>query len=163
MNYIAKLADTRTLWISFVSTLVITATFQIVIAPSDLVLLDPLSDPDQVRLAIAGMSDQQRILHAWITATLDVAYPIAYGALFIGSAVRFFPSRGLLFALPGMICIPIDLIEGVVQVLALVGNVDWTQSKALLTPVKLLLAVTGALITISGWLKWSINRLRRAA
>lgn len=149
-----KLSETRMLWISFIATVLLTIIFQILVNQFGLVLLDALSDSTEVRIAISTMSEQQRQIHAWMTGTLDIAYPMAYGALFIGSAYKFFPSKGFLLAVPAILCIPVDLIEGVVQILALMGLVDWTQLKEFLTPLKNLLFVAGALLTISGWAKW---------
>ncbi len=158
-----KLGESRVLWLSFTATLIITFAFQVIILEFGLTLLDGITDPVEVRAAISGMSDSQRHFHAWMTATLDVAYPVAYGALFIGSAYRFFPSTGLLMSLPAIVCIPVDLTEGVVQVLALIGSADLTESKAILTPLKQLLFVSGFLVTIAGWVKWSISRVQRFA
>lgn len=158
-----KLSEPKILWISFLATLLITLAFQVIMQQLDLILLDGISDPMEVKAAIAAMSEYQRHFHAWVTATLDVAYPVAYGALFIGSAYRFFPFKGFPLALPAMACIPVDLAEGVVQVLALTGTADLVGTKAVLTPLKQLLFVCGFLITIAGWMKWSIDRVRGAA
>ena len=154
MSFTFTLADTKILWISFVATILCTVAFQVLVHQFDLALLDALSDSTEIQAAIAGMSEQQRLIHAWMTGTLDVAYPIVYGSFFIGSAYTFFPSKGFLLSLPALICIPVDLIEGVIQILALVGFADWTQLKELLTPLKKLLFVTSSLLTIGGWVKW---------
>jgi len=61
------------------------------------------------------MSVDERIVHAWVTATLDVAYPLAYGALFIGSAFKFYNNFGWLIAYPFFVLISTDLLEGFVQ------------------------------------------------
>ena len=152
-----KLSESKILWLSFTATLLITLAFQAITLQLGLVLLDGISDPSEARAAISSMTVYQRHFHIWITATLDVAYPAAYGALFIGSAYRFFPSKGLLLSLPALLCIPVDLGEGAVQVLALMGALDLINLKAFLTPLKLLLFVSGFLITIAGWIKWAIN------
>lgn len=157
---LAKLAEPRVLWLSFSATVLITIAFQIIVRQFDLVLLDSIAIPAQVNAAISGMSEFQRHLHAWLTGTLDVAYPIAYGALFAGSAYRFFPSSGRLLAIPALVCVPVDLVEGVVQILALTSGIDWTVSKVILTPLKQLLFVVGFLITLAGWLNYSLVRMR---
>ena len=125
MNYVESLTKTRVLWFSFISTLVCVVAFQVVVGEYGLILLDRISDPEQSRAAIASMSESQRSLHAWITGTLDVAYPAVYGTLFIGSAYRFFPKIGKFLAVPILLLVPIDLIEGVVQILGLTGTADW--------------------------------------
>lgn len=156
-----KIAEPKILWLSFAVTVLLTISFQIIVRQFDLILLDTISDPVLVNAAISGMSESQRYFHAWLTVTLDVAYPIAYGAFFAGSAYLFFPSRGLLLAIPAMLCVPVDLIEGVVQVLALTGDIDWTASKSILTPLKEFLFVAALLITMAGWLRWFQTRIRR--
>lgn len=162
MTYIKRLSETRVLWLSFSATILITVAFQVLVRQFDLVLLDTLSDPDEIRSAIAAMTEKQRELHAFLTATLDVAYPAAYGAFFIGSAYKYFPAWGFVLAVPAMVCIPVDLAEGVVQVFALVGNIDWLSAKAILTPLKNSLVLTGILITMAGWVRWFICRVREA-
>jgi len=47
-------------------------------------------------------------------ATLDVIYPLAYGSLFAGVALRFFSQYGVYLALPALLAIPVELIEGVI-------------------------------------------------
>ena len=168
MTCIKRLSETKALWLSFSATILITAIFQGIVHQFDLVLLDTFSDLDEIRSAIAAMSERQRELHALLTSTLDVAYPAAYAAyaayaaLFIGSAYKFFPAWGFFLAISAMVCIPIDLAEGVVQVLALVGNIDWLSAKGILTPLKDFLVLTGLLITMAGWVKWLLSRVRGA-
>lgn len=154
MRFALRLADTKILWMSFLATVLCTIVFQVLVHHFDLVLLDALSDPIEIHRAIASMSDQQRLIHAWMTGTLDLIYPMAYGALFVGSAYKFFPTKGFFLSLPVLICIPVDLAEGVVQIFSLAGCVEWTQLKEFLTPLKQMLFVTALLLTISGWVKW---------
>ena len=160
MNFVENLTKTRVLWFSFVGTLVCMVAFQVIVGQYGLILLDRISDPEQSRAAIASMSESQRSLHAWVTGTLDVAYPAVYGTLFIGSAFTFFPKIGKFLAAPTLLLVPIDLIEGVVQILGLTGAADWLGAKAILTPTKLLLAYFGILMTVSGWIAWTIGRLK---
>ena len=98
------------------------------------------------------MSEDQRIVHAWITATLDVVYPLAYGALFIGSALKFYNKFGWLIASPFFVLVPMDILEGIIQVLALTGTVDMMDAKAVLTPVKSILFLFGLSTTIIGFI-----------
>lgn len=158
MSLTKKLSEPKILWFSFCATVLITIAFQVITRQLNLTLLDGIADPTAVRAAIANMSEQQRTVHIWLTTTLDVAYPAAYGALFIGSAYRFFPARGALLAMPALVCIPVDLCEGVTQVLALMGNFSLLELKAFLTPTKELLFVCGFLITVAGWIKTLITR-----
>ncbi len=160
MSSLEYLAGTRILWFSFIATIVCTVAFQVIAGHYGLVLLDTLSDPEESRAVIAAMSESQRSLHAWVTGTLDVVYPAVYGALFIGSAYRFYPSIGRFLAAPVVVLILVDLIEGLVQVLGLTGIVDWLDAKAILTPGKILLFYFGLLTTMSGWGIWVVGRIR---
>lgn len=160
MKQLEALANARVLWACFVATVVCTVAFQVIVERYDLVLLDAISDPEQARAALASMSESQRTVHAWVTGTLDVLYPLVYGALFIGSAYLFFPGTGRWLAIPIMVLVLVDLIEGVVQILALTGLVDWLDLKAVLTATKLWLFYFGFLVTLLGWLAWLVRRLR---
>ena len=122
--------------------------------------VDSISDPDEVRAAIAAFTSEQKVAHAWITATVDVLYPLVYGLLFAGVALRFFPAAGIWIALPGLLAIPVDLIEGVVQVLALLDVQDFVDAKAVLTPTKSFLFIAGFLISLAGWAKWLYLKVR---
>ena len=161
MTLTKKLSETKVLWLSFFATVLITLSFQAISRQFNLVLLDGISNPADARAVITGMTEYQRNIHIWITATLDVAYPAAYGALFIGSAYRFFPSKAFLLCIPAIVCVPIDLSEGVVQILALSGNFNFIALKAVLTPAKVLLFLCGLLVTIAGWGKWLLIRFRQ--
>jgi hypothetical protein len=149
---------TSTLWILFVSTVLITASFLVVAPMWDLRLLDSISDPDEVRTVLAGMSDTQKSAHAWITATLDVAYPLIYGTFFGAVALHFFP-RHQWMALPALLVIPVDLLEGIVQVSALLGMADWVDAKAVLTPLKMWLFYAALAVSVAGWALWIYRRV----
>jgi len=104
------------------------------------------------------MSAEQRTPHAWATSTLDVAFPISAGLLFAGVALRFFPKYGIYLALPGFLAIPTDLFEGVIQILALTNTADLLDLKAIVTPLKAVLLLTGLVIAIIGWSRWVFSR-----
>jgi len=158
MNLKSKLSETRVLWLSFAATLLITIAFPVVVSTWGLTLLDAISNPDAARTAIAAMSEPQRHVHAWMTATLDVAYPFAYASLFFGSAHKFFPKIGWLLSIPAVLLLPIDLVEGVIQIMALTDVADALSLKAVLTTSKQVLFLTGIVFTIAGWIKWVIVR-----
>lgn len=159
MNTLIK---TSTLWMLFAATIAVTLSFVFLSSHFGMAFIDPISDPDEVRAAIAGFSSEQKVAHAWITATVDVLYPLVYGLLFAGVGLRFFPSVGIWIALPGLLAIPVDLIEGVVQVLALLDINDLVEAKAFLTPLKSLLFIVGLLISIAGWGKWLYLKVKKS-
>ena len=147
------------LWGLLCATIAMTATFPPLAQHFDLTLLDGISSPQLARETIAGFSADQRIAHAWITGTLDVAYPLAYGLLFAGATRRFFPRAGKYLALPPLLVIPVDLFEGLIQILALLAMADWLALKAAVTPLKLLLLASGLATTVAGWGIWTYRRL----
>ena len=144
------LTKPTTLWILFALFIVQSIGFVVIMAVWDFEVIDEISDPEKVRHHIAEMSALQKSVHAWTTATLDVAYPLTYGPLFAGLALRAFKP---VFALPAIAVIPTDLAEGFVQVMALTGGSDLVWLKAYLTPLKLvffLIAIVIALVAL--WL-----------
>ena len=116
-----------------------TAMFGVVMAIWDFSIIDEMSDPVVIAAHIDAMTPTQRNVHSWMTGTLDVAYPLAYGAFFVGMALRFFGRWRALLALPGVMVVPVDLTEGVIQILALQGMDGIVWAKAYITPLKLYL------------------------
>jgi hypothetical protein len=145
-----QLREGRGLLAALVATVVLTALFPVVAGHFGLTLLDAVADPTEARALIEGLTSEQRQAHAWVTGTLDVAYPLAYGGLFLGAMLRFFPRRGPLLAIPVLIGVPADFLEGLVQILALTGQADWLAAKAVLTPVKGGAFVYGAVLALLG-------------
>ncbi len=153
------LTKSRTLWILFITTLVLLFMFRVVSATWGFTFIDSISSPEELRSLLAGMSAEQKISHAWATCTLDVAFPISAGLLFAGVALRFFPKYGFYLALPGFLAIPTDLFEGVIQVLALTDTADLLDLKAIVTPLKAVLLLSGLAIAIAGWASWVYAKL----
>jgi hypothetical protein len=147
------------LWWLFVATAVLTAVFVFLIVGLGLTFIDGIADPAYARQVVAGMPADERSIHAWLTGTLDVAYPIAYGTFFAASTLYFFPVAGHYLAWLPLLAIPVDLLEGVVQILALSGAADWLSAKAVLTPLKAFLFWCGLATTLAGWLKWTYRRM----
>ncbi|HEY5647191.1 MAG TPA: hypothetical protein VIS76_14670 [Pseudomonadales bacterium] len=151
---------TGSLWLLFSATVALTACFPLLAGVFDLTFIDGIADPATTRATIAGFSAEQRIAHAWITGTVDVAYPLAYGVFFAASTLCFFPRAGAHLALLPLLAIPVDLFEGLVQILALTGTADWLAMKAFITPLKMLLLLCGLASTICGWLAWLYRRAK---
>lgn len=149
-NYLVK-TNAMIFWF-VVSILMIVAIFWVA-GLFEVTLLDEVSSPGQVRDMISAMSDTQRLVHGLITSTLDVIFPLAYGALFIGGALRYYPKIGKYIVVVVLISVICDLIEGVVQVLALAGAVDLVSIKSVVTPVKTYTFLLGGLALIIGLVK----------
>ncbi len=156
----ASLTKTNTLWILFVTTLLLFFTFRIVASQWDFKFIDSISSPEELRNIIAAMSAEQKISHAWATSSLDVAFPISAGLLFAGSALCFFPKYGIYLAMPGFLAIPTDLFEGVIQILALTNTADLLDLKAIVTPLKACLLLSGLAIAAIGWASGLFSKLR---
>ncbi|MEM7637806.1 MAG: hypothetical protein AAF269_01990 [Pseudomonadota bacterium] len=149
------LTQPRTLWILFILFVLETIGFGVVMWIWDFHIIDEMSHPESISAHIAAMSETQRVVHAWMTATLDVAYPLTYGPLFAGLALqRFKPA----FAIPAVAVIPTDLAEGYVQVTALLGDDSLLWMKAYLTPLKLALFIAAMGIAIAALVVWFRNR-----
>ncbi len=149
------LARSSTLWTAFIVTLVLTAVFGIVMHIGDFQIIDEMHDPEKIRAHLADMTAEQRRAHAWLTGTVDVAYPLAYGTLFTGMAMRYFPEAGTVLWLPILLVIPFDLAEGLILVMALNGNDGVIEFKRVVTPIKLILFIFGLITCICAtWRAW---------
>ena len=155
----STLRETGTLWFAFAATLLITFSFPALSNYFELIFIDAVSSPQQARAIVSEMTAEQRAAHAWITGTVDAAYPLAYGCLFAGVALRFFPVAGIYLALLPLAAIPVDLLEGVIQILALTATADVLGLKAVVTPLKFALFLCGFVTALAGWSKWVYLRL----
>lgn len=142
------LKQTTTLWILFLLTIGMTAAFGLIMYIWDFGVIDEMYHADEILAHIGAMTPTQRSVHSWMTATLDVAYPFAYGGLFVGVALRFFGRFGPWLALPSLAVIPVDLTEGVIQVLLLNGYEHVVGLKEIVTPLKLALYLPGLALTL---------------
>ena len=150
------LAEKRVLTATFVSTLVLTALFGIVMAVWDFQLIDEMYRASEIEAHVLAMSPTQRTVHIWMTATLDVLYPLVYGGFFIGAARRFYDHRWLV--LPSLLVIPTDLAEGVVQVFLLSGHMEALPLKEILTPLKFAFYFPALAIALLGIARSAIRR-----
>jgi len=142
------LTNPANLWRLFFLLLIMTAIFAGVMAIWDFEIIDEMSQPRRIVEHIEAMSATQRAVHAWMTGTLDVAYPFVYGALFAGLSLRAFDRWGMLLAIPSFLVIPVDLIEGFIQVLLLNGVYDIAWMKAYVTPLKFVLFGLGVVLSL---------------
>ena len=156
-----QLSKTKTLWITFILTLVLTACFGLVMHIWQFGIIDEMFVADDIRAHILAMSQTQRTVHAWMTGSLDVAYPFAYGGFFIGIAIRYFGKYGIYLVVPSLLCIIADLSEGVAQIMLLTGHEAWMGVKLIATPIKLSLFIMGALIALAGLVLALKQKLRR--
>lgn len=154
------LTQSRALWTLAGLTLLLSVGFGVVMRVWDFHLIDEMYDPDQILAHISAMTQTQRTAHIWMTATLDVAYPFAYGGLFIGLAWRYFETIGHWLAMPSIAVIPVDLTEGAIQVLLLMGHGGVVGGKAIVTPLKLILFIFGLAVALIAVGKAITRRMR---
>ena len=154
------LKRTKTLWILFVLTIVMTAAFGLVMYVWDFGIIDEMHRANEIQAHIDEMTSTQRRVHIWMTATLDAAYPLAYGGLFVGVALKFFGKLGPWLAFPSIAVIPVDLTEGVIQVLLLSGHMHVVGLKEIVTPLKLILYLSGLSIMLIGLAAGAYRKLR---
>ena len=152
----------RGLWTTFAVFAALSVVFGVVMALFDFAIIDEMWEPAAILAHVEAMSPAQRTAHAWLTGTVDVAYPFAYAALFGGLAVAAFPQARWL-ALPILLCVPADLVEVLSQVMILSGHEEWVAAKAVATPIKLVLFSLGVLIGLAGLIRLVVQRKRPAA
>ena len=142
---IRLLKQPSTLWVLFALFVLETLGFGVIMLVWDFQIIDEMWNPDELRVHIGAMTPVQRTVHAWMTATLDVAYPLTYGPLFCGLALRYLSAS---FAWPAVLVVPTDLLEGFVQVMVLTGHDQLLWLKAYVTPLKLVLFILATLIAV---------------
>lgn len=157
------LSRTKTLWATFLLTIVLTIIFGIVMHVGQFGIIDEMFVAEDIRAHIDAMTPRQRTIHAWLTGTVDVIYPFAYGAFFIGVALKYFGRFGIWLALPSFLVIPCDLTEGFAQVMLLTGHDAYMDLKLIATPAKLILYIMGLLITAAGLLLGGKRRLKASS
>lgn len=126
-------------------------------------LIDSMFDAQETLDYIASLSPERKHAHVWTTMTLDVLYPFAYSSLFLGMAIKAFPSSiGTWLAIPSIVCVPVDLLEGYSQVMLLNGNDEYINLKVMATKCKFILFITGLLISIISVFRLLLARENRA-
>ena len=149
-----------TLWILIVLTLMLTFSFSYVAEQYQMSFLDALSDPGEAKALVASFNDEQIRVHTWVTAVLDVLYPLVYGMFFAGVALASFRHFGFFLAIPAFLVIPVDIAEGLVQIYGLRGHIDWLDWKIVLTPLKFGLFLIALTISVVAGIQWIIEAVK---
>ena len=71
---------------------------------------------ERVLFILENMSAFQASIHLWVTMTLDVIFPLAYGFLFFGILLKNLEGQWRFLAVLPLILITADLTEGVFQI-----------------------------------------------
>jgi hypothetical protein len=131
-----KTPSLKLVWRLFFATLLMALLAKAYTRYFDLVLLDAIAEPEIALELLATMTPLQKQAHIVFTLSIDVLYPLTAVAYFFAVLRCAFPHVGTYLALPALLALPIDLGEGVVQVLALTETADLLAIKAWTTPVK---------------------------
>ena len=144
------LKRTPTILGALVAFFAIGAGFGIWSSQYDLQLLDEISDADNVRSLLAAMTPEQKSAHWWMTLVLDYAYPLAYGAFFVGITLRFFGGAGAWLSIPAIAASLADAVENTIQLMLLSGNESLLWLKVIMTQIKFGAFLLAALIALIG-------------
>lgn len=148
-----KLARPVVLICLLVVTILLSVSFVLISREFGFRFIDQLWAPGIVLADVGAMTPKQRFIHILSTATLDVAYPLAYGSLLLGLAIRYFRGSGYLefLILPAILVVPTDIVEGLVQILILNGHYTFLQWKFWLTLLKFGLFYLALAIALGGF------------
>ena len=152
-NFISK---TSTLWLLFFASVGLMCIAHWMVGHWQILLMDETASPALLRDLLAQMTAAQKQAHITLTSTVEILLPFALGGFFAGVALKFYPRYGFYLALPSLLAIPADLVEGVIQVLALTGSYDLLSLKAVVTPVKIALYAVGFLLALVAYMKWLV-------
>lgn len=97
-------------------------------------------------------------VHLYLSAGVDMVYPLAYGTFVAGICLRYGGPHGWLWALPILAAAGFDLAENLVQVQALTGDTGVLAAKTFLTPPKFALAAIGSALAIWLWARTTFGR-----
>ena len=136
------LSKPRALIVSCIACVGLMPTFQWMHSGlADGPLLDTLLTGAEARLRLGDMTPQQVRIHLIGSATIDMLFPIAYGALFSGCLYRYGGSWRMPFATIPLIGATFDIMENSVHILALVNGPDLLDVKPALTGPKFVFAL----------------------
>lgn len=163
INMKSFITSIKTLWILFALSLALAAGFVIWIPSVGGVALDSVASVADAQSLLASMTAIQRNSHFWMTSLLDMLFPLAYGGLFCGLALKYAGRYGPVLALPALIVIPVDILENIIQLISLRGQTSLLDLKALLTPIKFSLFYAALLIAVASLIFNLVSRLRNKA
>ena len=133
------------------ATVVIGFCFELIRQRVGGTLLDAQMTAAAARETLLIMTADQKSAHFWGTVVADTVYPLAYGALFAGTAWRFAGRFRRWAVVPAIAAVGFDFLENTLHALALSGNETLLSLKDVITPAKftlLLIAVGIAAVTI---------------
>ena len=142
------LARTAMLAVMFVIMMATGYSFSVVETATGGSLLDTMMNSADAAARLAEMTAEQKSVHLRATLVNDTVYPLAYGGLFAGLIWRFAGSLRRWFVVPPVAVIVVDLVENLVQAMALAGNDSLLALKDVLTPAKFGLFLLAAILVL---------------
>lgn len=128
-------------------------------------ILDQVSTVDESAALLSSMSYVQKNSHFWMTLSLDYVFPITYGTVFAGLALRFPRRLGVALAIPAFLVVGADVLENTLQLMILKGHDGLLVTKSYVTPAKFFLfnvaAVVAGVSLIRLGFKTVYKRLKR--
>ena len=152
------LSSTKAITTSFVLMLLCGLGFGIFADSYGGVLLDLAMDEEGTLATLAGLTPEQKTGHFWVTVLLDSAYPLCYGAFFVGAIARLAGPHRTWAIWPSLIGVDCDYVENIVQAFALSGNPDWLWLKDIVAPVKMAALAIGVLLILGFGIRALLNR-----
>ncbi len=143
-----KLSRGRTLTFLLGMAIAFTISFGVIAKLSDIRFLDGMAMPGEVLDYVGTLTSKQKMIHSVVTGSLDVLYPLTYGALLAGVVLRYMDDPHPAWLLPAVLVIPVDLVEGVIQIMILNGGVHLVGWKFWLTTVKFVLFFMAVAIAV---------------
>jgi len=154
------LRNIKTLQVLFIIALPLLILSKWSVEHWNLVLLDGISDAETARTLLVEMTHQQVQGHLWFTSTIDVILPFAAAGFFASAILVSFKKYGPYLATLALLAIPLDLSEGVIQVLALTNNADFLDVKSYSTPIKKACYDIGFLASVAGLIQWLYLKIK---
>ena len=161
-SLIEFLTKTNTLYFLRISAAIIVISIILVAIKWNVDLLDMKFSSVSIVDTLKTFDETQKIAHLWISSTLDLALPIAYGLLFIGYTMKYYPGQYIL-VVPGILVIPVDLLENIMHIQILSNSLsDSTipysllETKVIFTFLKFILFGICLFVFFRGWYKCRI-------
>jgi len=152
------LSSNKAITISFVLMVLCGIGFGVFSGSYGGVLMDLAMDEEGALATLAGLTPEQKTSHFWVTVLLDSAYPLCYGAFFVGAIARLAREHRVWAIWPSLIGVDCDFVENTVQAMALSGNPDWLWLKDYVAPVKMAALAIGLLLIIGFGIRILIHR-----
>lgn len=132
------LTRSKTLWGLFVLVIALTVTFGVWAPSIGGASLDTAITVEQSEKLLLKMSDDQKQSHFWMTLILDMVYPFVYGTLCIGVILKFAGANAKYLIIPVLLAVPSDVVENIIQLKILSGDIGLLQAKEITTSIKFL-------------------------